>query len=289
MIDELLRDISSYFEYLRRFHGDYAAFHNAKIPLNNYMSKLTPHNINSNPFCLYVKSSKEAWDHCVARHPKVVARCGGGPFCGICYAGMGEYVFPIRDEEVLGFISVSGFRLDDREARERIRRVSRKYGFAYEPLLESYLRNLSPELPDLEQLSARIAPLCHMFVLLNRELVSLHEKLSDEKYTQSYVLSHAVVYIDKNYASPIHAADLAALCHCSVSYISHMFRQATGKSIREYINEIRIKDAGKLLHSTDLSVKQVAEMVGFCNANYFCAVYKRMTGSPPGKDRGAGK
>lgn len=284
MIDQLVEDIAAYFKLLRTEYGDFVAFHNASIPLNNYMDRLTPYNINSNPFCLCVKSDKSAWDYCIARQHKVVDRCQGGAFCGICYAGMGECVFPIQDQSVLGFLSVSGFRLDDHTSFERIRSFARRYGFEEKTLRESYQRNVTLSPPDLRSLSARIAPLSHMFVLLNRELVPLHEKFSAESASQSYVLSHAVVYIAKNYAAPIRAADLASFCHCSVSSISHMFKQKTGRSISEYVNDIRIKDAKKLLASTDLSVQQVSEMVGFCNPNYFCKVYKQVTGLSPRED-----
>ena len=95
VVSRLLTEISAYFEYLARQHGDYVAFHNVKIPMEGYMAQLAPYNINRNPYCLYVKSKPEVWNTCIARQGKVVNCCASGPFCGTCYAGMGEFVFPV--------------------------------------------------------------------------------------------------------------------------------------------------------------------------------------------------
>ena len=45
MVSRLLTEISAYFEYLARQHGDYVAFHNVKIPMEGYMAQLAPYNI----------------------------------------------------------------------------------------------------------------------------------------------------------------------------------------------------------------------------------------------------
>ena len=40
VVSRLLTEISAYFEYLARQHGDYVAFHNVKIPMEGYMAQL---------------------------------------------------------------------------------------------------------------------------------------------------------------------------------------------------------------------------------------------------------
>lgn len=71
MVTRLLTEITAYFEYLTRQHGDYVAFHNVKIPLEGYMAQLAPYNINRNPYCLYVKSKQEVWNTCIARQERL--------------------------------------------------------------------------------------------------------------------------------------------------------------------------------------------------------------------------
>ena len=142
VVSRLLTEISAYFEYLARQHGDYVAFHNVKIPMEGYMAQLAPYNINRNPYCLYVKSKPEVWNTCIARQGKVVNCCASGPFCGTCYAGMGEFVFPVlsADGAVLCFLSVSGYCMDEQMSMQKMRHFARKYDLQLEKLKELFGR-----------------------------------------------------------------------------------------------------------------------------------------------------
>ena len=172
VVSRLLTEISAYFEYLAHQHGDYVAFHNVKIPMEGYMAQLAPYNINRNPYCLYVKSKPEVWNTCIARQGKVVNCCASGPFCGTCYAGMGEFVFPVlsADGAVLCFLSVSGYCMDEQMSMQKMRHFARKYDLQLEKLKEVYQESVRTDAPQIEELRVRIAPLCNMFALLHREL-----------------------------------------------------------------------------------------------------------------------
>lgn len=281
MVQTLLRDISQYFDYLQE-QGYYVAFHNAGIPMDNCMSWLTPYNINSNPFCLLVKSSPQAWNHCIQRQKKVFAACTGGPFCGMCYAGMSEFVFPIRgiDGQTLAFLSVSGYRTNDTGAMMRISATAARYGQSERKLRESYERDLIQELPDIHALSVKMAPLCRMFELLN-VLVADHASGTVENTTHSSILSHAVVYLRRHYTEPVSVSDLAEICHCSVSSLSHMFKQTMGMSIRAYLQQLRLADAKRLLRDSDLPIGIISDLLGYGNPNYFSNVFREDTGESP--------
>ncbi len=286
MIEELIHDIARYFEVLQN-RGYYLAFHNFFIPLQNYMTLLTPYNISSNPFCLMVKSDKSAWDHCIERQKKVLEACADGPMKGICYAGMGEYVFPVRifpvrDEKhsVLAFISVSGYRISDDVSIERIKYVAKKYRYNEEQLLQSYYRNLSPELPSIEALRTEIAPLCRMFELLYHQLPP-DSAQSVANVTQSNILSHAVVYLRRHYAQPVSVKDIAEYCHCSVSTLSHLFKKNMKMSITDYRQQLRIQNAVRLLQDTDLPVGIIGAMSGYEEQNYFSNVFRKEIGCSP--------
>ena len=282
VVSRLLTEISAYFEYLARQHGDYVAFHNVKIPMEGYMAQLAPYNINRNPYCLYVKSKPEVWNTCIARQGKVVNCCASGPFCGTCYAGMGEFVFPVlsADGAVLCFLSVSGYCMDEQMSMQKMRHFARKYDLQLEKLKEVYQESVRTDAPQIEELRVRIAPLCNMFALLHRELSQLQPKAL-ESQRQSSLLSHAIVYLQKNYAQPLRAEDVAAYCHCSVSTLSHLFKKETEKSIPEYLRNLRVQNAKQLLRGTGLSISQIADALGICNANYFCQIFKEDTGLTP--------
>ena len=281
MVNEILRDITRYFDLLIS-EGYYVAFHNLSIPLQDYMGVLTPYNINSNPYCLLVKSSQEAWNHCIERQEKVIKACAEGPFCGICYAGMGEFVYPIRGKNggTLAFISVSGYRVREKQAAQRISYISRKYHLNEQELKNTYKKCLKEISGEEEKLEAKLMPLCRMFELLDLLLGDLC--VNDvESMTRSSILSHAVVYLRRNYAQPIGVEDVAEACHCSCSTLSHMFKKALGVSIREYIRDLRMADARKMLKNTDMPINAISDMLGYGNANYFCNVFAAQNNCSP--------
>lgn len=281
MVKRILQDITSYFDLLIS-EGYYVAFHNLSIPLQDYMGVLTPYNINSNPYCLLVKSSQEAWNHCIERQEKVRNACSGGAFCGICYAGMGEYVYPIRGRNGApqAFISVSGYRLQEKAAARRIAYVAQKYHLNEQELKKTYRKSLKDLPKDPDALAARIMPLCHMFELLNLLLADLCGN-DVESMTRSSILSHAVVFLRRNYAQPVNVGDVAKACHCSPSTLSHMFKKELGISIREYIRDLRMADARRMLRNTDMPISAISDMLGYGNPNYFCNVFTAQTGCSP--------
>ncbi len=285
MIQEVLQDIVRYFDDLQA-EGYYVSFHNLAIPMDSCMEKLTPYNIKSNPFCLLIKSSSEAWNYCIKRQKKSIGCLCGRTFCGICYAGMGEYVFPIHNKlgEPLAFLSVSGYQIEKERAMERISVTARRFDYSEARIKQSYDHDLKAELPDFDELSARMAPLCRMFELLNILLSDLpHGAVGN--LAQNNILGHAVVYLRRHYASSVSASDVAEVCHCSVSTLSHLFKKKMGVSIRKYQQQLRLSDAGNLLRDTDLPVNVISDLLGYGNPNYFCNVFRDEIGIAPSQYR----
>ena len=71
----------------------------------------------------------------------------------------------------------------------------------------------------------------------------------------------------------------------SCSYISHVFKKNTGRSIRAYCNELKLFEAQKLLTSTDLSVTEIAFEAGFEDTAYFIRLFRELYGITPNKYR----
>ena len=82
-------------------------------------------------------------------------------------------------------------------------------------------------------------------------------------------LSPALTYMITNYEKSISAADMAKLCNLSYSYFSRSFKLPLTMHVSDYLNEIRIREAEKLLVSTTQNVTEIASAVGFCTTSYF--------------------
>ena len=67
----------------------------------------------------------------------------------------------------------------------------------------------------------------------------------------------------------------------SRAYLFRAFKQKTGKTIMEYYLNLKVERAKQLLRENELSVKEIAEILCFNEANYFTKTFKRITGMTP--------
>ena len=74
---------------------------------------------------------------------------------------------------------------------------------------------------------------------------------------------------------------MAALYYLNASYFSVSFKNVTGKNFNEYLTELRIEKAKKLLSNSDRKVNQVAHAVGYEDCSYFGKTFRKLTGMTP--------
>lgn len=79
---------------------------------------------------------------------------------------------------------------------------------------------------------------------------------------------------------------LAKRFSVSKSHLSRQFKNSTGFGLNEYITIVRIKNAERLILTTDLAITDIATKCGFNDSNYFSSVFKKLKGIPPLKFRG---
>lgn len=75
--------------------------------------------------------------------------------------------------------------------------------------------------------------------------------------------------------------DLADQLHFSRAYLAKCFKKATGETVQHYIQQEKIAEAKRLLHSTSLPVAEVGNRLGFCSQSYFTSVFKQSCGKTP--------
>jgi AraC-like DNA-binding protein len=108
------------------------------------------------------------------------------------------------------------------------------------------------------------------------------EKNSDNKYSKySYKIQKAVQYLHKHFSEDISIADVAAAVQISDSNLSRTFKSETGTSLLEYLTNIRIETAKKLLEEDNLKIYEISEMVGYKTSQYFSQVFVKATGMNP--------
>lgn len=95
----------------------------------------------------------------------------------------------------------------------------------------------------------------------------------------------ALDFIHENYMNQISIIDIAEKCNMNYSYFSRFFKSYAKQSFNDYLNYVRISKAKKLLSSTNLSISDVAEKVGFTSSSYFISKFKKRAGLTPAQFR----
>lgn len=99
------------------------------------------------------------------------------------------------------------------------------------------------------------------------------------------LVKKAILYFNLNASSQIVRWKLADFVNVSEDYLTRIFHKEMGLSLWEYLNRHRIHLATELLLHTNNTIYEVAEKTGFQDQAYFCRVFKKIHGVPPGKIR----
>ncbi len=133
--------------------------------------------------------------------------------------------------------------------------------------------NKSAEKDWLQALAA------HLSALLNE-----NSSAAATSYTNPSMkdIQYALLYINANYAKETFSIkQLADEMGMSISNLSHFFKNKTNQNISDYINELRITQAKRLLTETDLKIADIFPLLGFSHASSFTKSFKQTTGQTP--------
>ena len=100
-----------------------------------------------------------------------------------------------------------------------------------------------------------------------------------EKSTKT--IASAREYINKNYNTDISLDDVSREVNISPYYFSKLFKDETGEGFVEYLTNLRIEKAKELLSGTSYSMKEICQMVGYTDPNYFSRIFKKNVGVTP--------
>ncbi|MGQ8872330.1 response regulator transcription factor [Paenibacillus sp. TSA_86.1] len=88
-------------------------------------------------------------------------------------------------------------------------------------------------------------------------------------------------YIDSHYTENISLKSIAAQFYMNPVYLGRLFRKSYNQYFNEYLLNLRIQEAQKLLRQTDLRMYEVAARIGFQNADYFVTQFEKIVNMTP--------
>jgi YesN/AraC family two-component response regulator len=95
------------------------------------------------------------------------------------------------------------------------------------------------------------------------------------------IVERMKAYISNHIADPLTIEDLAKELSFSPNYLRAIFKTVTGKTVLEYITEVRLNMAVSMLQETTFQINQISLSIGYKNPSYFCAQFSKKYGLTP--------
>lgn len=127
------------------------------------------------------------------------------------------------------------------------------------PCLEEYARELTGWLTDLGE--------------------TVNSRFDDYKNRQK--IQQAVDYIRENFDKDLNMAVVSNHISMNYSLFSYVFKRYTGSNFVNYLKDIRIQEAKRLLEETDMKVVDISAKVGYGNEKHFMKIFKAACGVSP--------
>lgn len=281
-----VNQIISYLDYLTDQFGWQITIHDFHYITGRYASAFSRYHIHNNPFCIQLKNTREVWDCCIARQRSLLDKLDKPIQFGMCHCGVEEYVLPITyKSKNIGFVSISGYRQNTELAVQKFTHAADKYQLNLPLIHDLYEKGLNPQVPDQDIVYTLAAPIIAMLEYLFLLQLDLFGETDIRKHDDSSTFTKALLYLERYYREHITLQDLCEFCSCSCSYMSHLFKQQTGRNMNQYINDLRIAEARILLSNTGLSITEIALNVGYSSSNYFTNVFRDLCQCTPSEYR----
>ena len=94
-------------------------------------------------------------------------------------------------------------------------------------------------------------------------------------------LKEPVAYVRKNYMQQICLEELADITHLSISALERRFKKFLGKTPKQFINEVRLENARRLLIETNIAIANIANDTGFADHSYFSRQFQKLFEQSP--------
>lgn len=99
------------------------------------------------------------------------------------------------------------------------------------------------------------------------------------------IMAHVKEWIDRHYSEELTLSGLSAMFYIDRFQLSRLFKRTFGINFQDYILQVRMKEAARLMLLDDQSLGDVSRAVGFEDPGYFSNVFKKYYGVSPRKYR----
>ncbi len=119
--------------------------------------------------------------------------------------------------------------------------------------------------------------------ILEQAVYDFTEQVSSVKQirTNMPVVDAAIRYIQRYINKPIQVNEIASYLHMNSAYLSHIFKKETGISLKLHIHKTKCEEAKILLKTTQMSLTEISNYLGYSTQSHFQNTFKKLTGTTP--------
>lgn len=145
----------------------------------------------------------------------------------------------------------------------------------------SRLLNTIPLETGIDQITSFLQLLKEMSEVKNRQIISTADLTPDVTGYDVSRIDKILSYLNKNYTRHIDLEEISSFAAMNPTAFCRFFKSKTGKSFKNYILDMRIGYACKLLLTDHINIAQISTECGFETTSYFNKAFKEHTGYTP--------
>jgi two-component system response regulator YesN len=124
------------------------------------------------------------------------------------------------------------------------------------------------------------------YLYLKKEISYLCDSIGKiNQYSKVDLINRIKEYIKNNITENFSLESMAEEMYYNPSYLSRIFHNETGITLKSYVDNVKIEKIKELLSNKDIMVKDISEKTGFISATYFSQYFKKHTGLTPNEFR----
>jgi YesN/AraC family two-component response regulator len=190
-----------------------------------------------------------------------------------CHAGLVEAIMPLHEnEKIIGYL-MFGQITDNPDKTDLFNKIAiwnETYGIDNAEL-KSGIDNITYKTDEEIKAAAKIMEACTSFIVYKELIIPDNNK----------ILESVKSYIENHLSENIEIEQLCDKFDVGRTKLYEIFRKEQKMGISKYILRRRLHKAKKLLKTTELTIAEIANNVGFSDYNYFSRIYKKQYGKSP--------
>lgn len=193
----------------------------------------------------------------------------------------GKFLTPDQLEKNIHLLAVS----------EKLEEIALSYGANDKVALIKHIEVLAAKLEKASKISFSSMPCIQHFFKINtgtslriESLEAFKEDILNTKNVSNThdMIAQVKVYVEKNYMNQIGINTISELLNISPNYLSRIYKNTTGENFTSYLTHVRVKKATILFkENPEMTIRAVAEKVGYFSTRHFVKVFMKHTGMLP--------